>query len=64
VVLLGNVSQVEVCFGPVRDNCTVCVECTTGREIFSAHPMVLLGDIGLAEARFSQFGDSINLEAR
>jgi hypothetical protein len=42
----------------------VCVECTTGREIFLAHPMVLLGDIGQAEACFGPFGDSINLEAR
>jgi hypothetical protein len=64
MVLLGNVSQVEVCFGPVGDSCTVCVECTTGREIFLAHPMVLLGDVGQAEACFGPFGDSINLEAR
>jgi hypothetical protein len=31
---------------------------------FQAHPMVLLGDVGLVEARFGLFGDSINLEAR
>jgi hypothetical protein len=31
---------------------------------FQAHLMVLLGDVGLVEARFSLFGDSINLEAR
>jgi hypothetical protein len=29
-----------------------------------AHPMVLLGDIGLMEARFGPFGDSINLDTR
>jgi hypothetical protein len=33
-------------------------------EIFSAHLMVLLGDIGQVEARFGLFGDNINLEAR
>jgi hypothetical protein len=33
-------------------------------EIFSAHLMVLLADIGQVEARFGLFGDNINLEAR
>jgi hypothetical protein len=28
------------------------------------HLMVLLGDVGQGEARFSMFGDSVNLEAR
>jgi hypothetical protein len=31
---------------------------------FWALPMVLLGDIGEVESRFSPFGDIINLEAR
>jgi hypothetical protein len=31
---------------------------------FEAHPVVLLGDVGQIEPRFSPFGDSINLEAR
>jgi hypothetical protein len=33
----------------MHDRCTVC-----------AHPMVLLGDVGQAEARFGPFGDSVN----
>jgi len=28
------------------------------------HLMVLLGDMGEVEARFSPFGDSVNLDAR
>jgi hypothetical protein len=28
---------------------------------FSAHPMVLLGDMGQVQARFGLFGDSVNL---
>jgi hypothetical protein len=33
---------------------------TTGKEIFSGHPMVLLGDVGQVKARFRPFGDSVN----
>jgi hypothetical protein len=54
----------EIVLISMEDRCTVCVECTTGMEIFLAHPMVLLGDVGRVEARFDPFGDSINLEAR
>jgi hypothetical protein len=35
-----------------------------GMKIFSATPMVLLGDIGQVEAHFGPFGDNINLKAR
>jgi hypothetical protein len=28
------------------------------------HPMVLLGDVGQIQPRFSPFGDSVNLDAR
>ena len=31
---------------------------------FWAHPMILLGDEAQVEARFGQFGDSANLDAR
>jgi hypothetical protein len=37
---------------------------SSSQEIFSAHPMVFLGDVGQVEARFGLFGDSINLKAR
>jgi hypothetical protein len=33
-------------------------------EIFSAHPMVLVGDIGQVEACFGLLEDSVNLGAR
>ena len=71
MVLLGNVCQVEACFGPFRDcvrlaqdRCTVCVEYTLGWKSFWAHPMVLLSNGGQEEARFDLFGDSANLIAR
>jgi hypothetical protein len=42
----------------------VCAEHSTGSEIILTQPMVLLGNVGQVEARFSLFGDSINLGAR
>jgi hypothetical protein len=48
----------------VQDRCTVCAECTTGMEIFSGTPVVLLGDVGQVKARLSLFRNSINSEAR
>jgi hypothetical protein len=56
--------RLEIVLISTEDRCAVCVECTTGMEMFSAHLMVLLGDIGQVEARFGPFGDNINLEAR
>ena len=34
------------------------------RKSFCAQPMVLLRDVGEVDARFSPFGDSVNLDAR
>jgi hypothetical protein len=49
----------------VQDLCTVCAKRTIGSEIiFWTHPMVLLGDEAQVEARFAEFGDSANLDAR
>jgi hypothetical protein len=56
--------RLEIALILKEDRCTVCVECTTDMEIFLAHPMVLLGDVGRVEAHFGPFGDNINLEAR
>jgi hypothetical protein len=47
-----------------QDRCTVCAECTIGLETILDAPEVLLGDVGQVEARFSPFGDSVNLGAR
>ena len=38
-----------------QDRCTVCAERTIGTEISLVHLMVLLGDVGEVEARFSPF---------
>jgi hypothetical protein len=48
----------------VQDRCTVCAEYTMGKEIISAHPMILLVYVGQVEAYFGLFGDSVNLSAR
>ena len=47
-----------------QDMCTVCAESTMGMEIILAVPNGTLGDVGQGEARFSQFGDSVSLDAR
>ena len=47
-----------------QDRSTVCAERTIGSEISLVHLMVLVGDEGEVEARFSPFRDSVNLDAR
>jgi hypothetical protein len=71
MVLLDAIGQAKThfrLFGVVlismQDRCTVCVECTTGMEIFSSTPNGTLGDVGQVEVRFGLFGDSTNLKAR
>jgi len=48
----------------MQDRSMVCAERTIGSEISLVHLMVLVGDVGEVEARFSPFGDSVNLDAR
>ena len=48
----------------VQDGCTVCAECTTGKEIVLVVPDGTLWDVGQGEACFSPFGDSVSLDAR
>ena len=48
----------------VQDRCTVCAKCTIGSEIVLDAMMVLLRDDAQLVARFGQFGDSANLDAR
>ena len=47
-----------------QDRCTVCAECTMGMEIVLRVPDGTLGEVGHVEARFSPFGDSVDLDAR
>ena len=47
-----------------QDRCTVCAECTIGKEIILAVPDGTPGDVGQGEACFSPFGDSVSLDAR
>jgi hypothetical protein len=65
MLLLGDVCQVEACFGPFGDSVSLgAPNVQRAWKSFQAHLMVLLGDIGQVKARFGPFGDSINLEAR
>jgi hypothetical protein len=41
-----NLDRLEIVLISMQDRSMVCAERTTGMEIFSVHPMVLLGDIG------------------
>ena len=68
MVHLGNLEQVEACFGLFRellvqaqDRCTVCVECTSGMEIILAALDATPRDEGQVKAHFSPFRDSVNL---
>jgi hypothetical protein len=56
--------HLEIALILTQDRCTVCAKYTIGSEIVWTHPMVLLGDEALVEARFCPFGDSANLDAR
>ena len=47
-----------------QDMCIVCAESIMGMEIILAVRNGTLGDVGQGEARFSQFGDSVSLDAR
>ena len=54
----------EIVLVSTQDRGTVCVQRTIGSEISLVHLMVLLGDVGEVEARFSPFRASVNLNAR
>ena len=56
--------RLEIVLVSVQDRCTVCAKRTTGLDVIFNAPMVLLGDEVQVEARFSPFGDSVNLDAR
>ena len=56
--------RLEAVFESVQDRCTVCAKRTIGLDVVFNAPMVLLGDEVQVEARFSPFGDSVNLDAR
>ena len=54
----------EVMLISTQDRCTICAERAIVSEVMLAHPMELLGYIGQVEARFSPFGESVDLDAR
>ena len=54
----------EIVLVSTQNRSTICAERTIGSEISLVHLMVLLGDVGEVEVRFSPFRDSVNLDAR
>ena len=64
-VLWNPVSDcLEIVLVSVQDRCTVCAKRTIGLDVVLNTPMVLLGDEVQVGARFSPFGDSVNLDVR
>ena len=56
--------HLEIVLVSTQDRSKVCAERTIGSENSLVHLMVLLGDVGEVEARFSPFRDTVNLDAR
>ena len=47
-----------------QGRCMVCAERAIGLENILAHPMELLGDMGLVESCFGPYGGSVSVGAR
>jgi hypothetical protein len=56
--------RLEIVLVAVQDRCTICVERTIDTESFWMPTMVLQGDEAQVKARFSPFGDSVNLQRK
>ena len=56
--------RLEMVLTSTQDRNTVCAEHTIESEMSLVQLMVLLGDVGEVEARFSLFGDTVNLDKR
>ena len=55
--------RLEIVLTSMQDRCMVCAKRTIGQKSVWMDLMLLLGDVGEVEARFRQFGDSVNLDA-
>ena len=56
--------RLETVLLSIQDRCVVCAERAIGLEIIFAHPMELLGDMGLVESCFGPYGGSVSVGAR
>jgi hypothetical protein len=56
--------HLEIVSISMQDWCTVCAERATGSEIILRAPDGTPMCVGLVEARFDPFGDSVNLNTR
>jgi hypothetical protein len=72
MVLLGDETQVDACFGPFGDSTNLDVRLVHGfvlnipqaQKSFWTHPIEHLGDEGHVESHFSPFRDSVSIGAR
>jgi hypothetical protein len=53
----------EIVLVLAQDRCTVCANVPRAWKSFWAHSLVLLGDVGRAEARFGLLGHNVNINA-
>ena len=56
--------RLETVLASVQDRCTVCTERINGMEVILGIPDGTLGELSQVEARFTPFGDSVNIGAR
>jgi predicted metal-binding protein len=52
--------HLEIVLVLAQDQCTICANVPQAWKSFQAHLMVLLGDVGQAEAHFDSYEDSFN----
>ena len=71
MVHLGDVDQMEACFGPFRDSviltqdrCTVCPKCTIGSEIILEAPDGNPRCRGSCGISFGPFEDGVSVDVR
>ena len=57
-------AHLEIVLISKQDRFTVCAERAIGSESVGMNLIVLLGDVGDVEARFSPFRYSVNLDTR
>jgi hypothetical protein len=53
----------EIVLVLAQNRCTVCANVPRAWKSFWAHPLVLLGDVGRAKARFGLLGHNVNISA-
>jgi hypothetical protein len=72
MVLLGDATQVDACFGPFGESANLDARLVLGfalnipqsQKSFWTHPIEYLGDVGHVESQFGPFRDSVSIGVR